>query len=383
MRIILTFLFSLTTLFALQSMHPHTYETLEESNKLIELKSYKEAQTLLEEALKSTSKKRKYDLAFLEQNLAYLSIEQANFDEAIMHYEKALAYEILPVASLPSIYLILGQLYLQEEKTLKSEYYLSSYIKLKPLNALISKLFMGNALVAKDYDKAYKWCNKALSFQKKPNKELLETKKSLAIHLEKHEEALRTLALIMSHFEFQAEHFQELVYLYKNLDKDSKMLASLELAHQNNYLKSSDEIIQLALLYYLDKAPYKGVLLLDSLLDKDPQNKKILEIQAQLSMASRELDKAITNYEMLLSISKEPKTALSLARLYSHQQQWKKASQTVKPYIKKPEAKLLFAIALAQQKRYQEAKNFFLELKSDKKQKKEAISWLKHLKDKQ
>lgn len=378
-RIVLLLLLLTRALFAAASMQPQTYELLTQSQTLIEKKNYKKAEQLLKDSLKEIPKNYRYDRAFLEQSLAYLYVTQSKFDKARTHYEKALSFKILPKATQSSIQLTLAQLYLQNGDYGACKKNLDAYLLKKPLNLLVAKLSMALALAQKRYTQALKWCQTAIKLAKIPSKALYKTQKALAVTLQHWDLALETQKILLSRFEITKKGFDALAFYYQKLGKPAQSIAALELSWIQKQHFSEAEAIRLALLFYLQKAPQKGVALLNSYQNYAPLTLKLLETKLQLLYAAKELKHAETTLMELLTRDPSLKRALALARLQAYFLEWDQVITSLAPYKKSPDAMILYATALAQNRRYDEARSIFQAALADKQREKEAQAWLRYL----
>lgn len=365
-------------LFAVQTMHPKTYEGINEANEKIELKAYEEADAIFNELIEDTSNKRVYDLAFIYNAKAYLFIQKGNYKQAITSYKKALSYNILHPSMANNIIFSLAQLSIQEEQYNESIKYLKEWHKVKKPTISSSKLMMVNYLSLERNEDALKWCKKAISLSKVPSLELYQNQLALQIQLEQIKDAIDTLEFIIAKFKVSKNYFTQLSYLYQTIGDDKKSVAILESAYQLGLLTEYKEKIQLAQMLNYVEATQKAVQVVQTLLDDSNNTAKTLEYLAQLQLSTKEYSNAIINLEKLYKTTKEDKTALLLAQLFASNANWTECEKYASK-LKTNEAKMLLAVSLAEQKKFDEAYKIFTHLLKAKEFKSQAKMWIEHI----
>lgn len=180
--------------------------------------------------------------------------------------------------------------------------------------------------------------------------------------------------------------WMQLASTYRLLKQDKKALATYELAYQQGFMSTSNEIKQLANFRASLGAPYQAALLLEFALQKQQvdADAKTYEQLAMFWQVAREYDYAQQYWGKSADLSGDAKHYLTQAQLLYLLGQYDKML-TVLALVKSESESLQGKVALTQiqalfaLKKYSQAKRIALVLTDNNSSKKRALQWVKLL----
>jgi tetratricopeptide (TPR) repeat protein len=377
-KIILTFSLLLTSVYAQKGMSKFTYEAIQKSMEFSEKDKFKEAKKILDEQILATSEEKTYDLAFLYNSLAYLSIETSDYEKAIELYKKAISYNVLPEDMESNTVFSIAQLSIQIEKYKQSILYLEKYHSKNSISGLSSKIMMMNYIALKKPKSALEWANKSIKLSKKPELSLYQNKLALEQQLNLNKSAVKTLQNIIKLFEADVTYFKQLSYLYQKIGDEKKAAAILESAYQMDLLQEYSDKMLLAQLLHYQGATIKAIDILKRNKQSDLKEQERLEFLYKLQLSSQEKDDALKTLKELYKLNKSNDVALLISKLYADLAEWSRCEEYSKKVVG-DEGKILLAISLAEQKKFSKSSKVFETLLDNKKYSLQAKAWIESI----
>lgn len=374
-RFILIILILFSVIYAAKGMSQKTYKTIEESTTLMEHKEYVKAKEVLDTQIEKTSSSHTYDLAFLNNALAYYFIQTNNYKKAIKSYQKALSYEALPQSMAINTLYTIAQLSLQIENYKQSITYLDNYHSENNITNSSAKLMMINYINLEQPKNALIWVDKTISLTKKADLSLLQNRLALELQLGLDVHAIKTLKTMITQFDVKKSYFKQLSYLYQKVGDEKKSVAILESAYQMGLLNQYDELMLLAQLLHYQGASIKAIEVLKAIKYNEGKEAERLEYLSRLQLISQETNNAIETLKQLYKLNNETKTALLISQLYADNANWI-ACETYAKKVQNEEGQLMLAICLTEQKKYPQAINIFTKLAQTTQYKSQAKMWL-------
>ena len=345
------------TLAALQSMHPKTYDALQQIEAAIEKKEFDVAQALFSERFENLSNKRTYDLAFVYHTYGYFWIQNNRYENAIKAFEKALSYEVLDVQMQHSTHLTLAQLTLSLSRPKETLVWLALWHKEEKPNENSAQLAMYATIALEQYKDAYEWAQIMIQASQAPQASMYETKLSLELQLKYYAQAIQTLRHLIEHFPHQAFYYKQLAALYYQENDPVQATAILESAYIEGFLKEPSDWELLAYYWYEQGAVDKSQKLMQKAYENNTTNPNIRTFYVQLLLASKEHDRAIE----VLKNNPTAKEAAQLAQLFAARFAWKEVARYAH-HLEDPNAQLLYGIALHYLNKPQESQEIFKKL---------------------
>jgi tetratricopeptide (TPR) repeat protein len=211
----------------------------------------------------------------------------------------------------------------------------------------------------------------------------------LAMHyeLKEYPQAALVLEEMVRRFPHQEKYWKQLSTIYLELKQDGKALSALELAHAQGFLRTENELVQLANMYMYQGIPHEAAEVLQSGLDKGiiAPTRKHWEALGNAYMEARENDKAIPALQKAADASDGGDIDLRVAYLYLEKEQWDKAADALSNAIRKGDlsdpgmAYLLLGMASYERKQYEDALKHFGQAQNFDKRKDQAAQWINHI----
>ncbi|MDD3436348.1 MAG: tetratricopeptide repeat protein [Candidatus Gastranaerophilales bacterium] len=200
----------------------------------------------------------------------------------------------------------------------------------KPLSGfkLAEKNFY-DALDAKNYPKSLPYLEKMLREEPK-NTKLLKHRVDIAVAQEDYKEAIKFFEKIGKIKPFSTEDEKFLAFLYSKTNNHAKSLEIIE----NSLRKNPDDkdLLNLALDYSMAGKNWdKALVYNQKLLAINPDSEKSLKIQGDLYSMKKDFANAIKSYEKLVENYPTLKYKLALANLYMANQEFDKAQTVYQP----------------------------------------------------
>lgn len=208
---------------------------------------------------------------------------------------------------------------------------------------------------AKNYETAQTYLSEMLRIEPK-NQKLLKHKIDIDISQENYQDAINTFEQINKMENLTIEDTKFLAFLYSKKGNNLKALEIIDnqlVKHPNN-----KTLLNLALEYSMaDKNWDKAIVYNDKLLELEPKSEKLLKSGGDLYSIQKEFSKAASYYEKLVKIYPKTEYKLALANLYMASKNFEAAQSILEPLYYKgtPSEEIIEAYLntlLAQQKTY-------------------------------
>lgn len=221
-------------------------------------------------------------LSALEQsetmrNVADLNLQEQNFEEAIVWYNKWLDY------------------------TCKEE----PVVYLRIANAYYS---------SKQMEKVIAPADKAISLYEKPEKNAYILKMSSFVERKMFNEAIEVAETLLQLFPEEQRSWKQLGYYYMQVENYAKALSTFEMAHRQGFLTKENEVKVLSQLYSTNEIPHRAAVIQEKYLDSGliKKTKETLSAAANAWHQAREYKKAARFYGEAAQLAND-------ARLYRKQ----------------------------------------------------------------
>lgn len=270
-----------------------------------------------------------YERMLINQLLGNFYGTQELYDQAIESYEAALRYRKLCLISNLQVRGNLAQAYFitrQYDQVIKvllayEEIALKRGQEFSPLQKVLLGLSYN---YNEDYQQAYKYIKSANESSLSFNEDWLRYELSLAYKLEKFDEATDLAQLLIYINPEKKEYWKQLSGLYFTQEDDSRSLAGLELAYNNNLLVKNNEYRDLGRYFLYKNLPQKAVKALNegfnnNYLDNTNENYELL---ADSYFLARDRENGIKALQQSLSIQQDPNIAFKIARFGFEDENW-------------------------------------------------------------
>lgn len=330
-KIILICLVLISVVNAKNTISQKSYKQLQKVNKLIELKKYKNAKTILDKLIASDTNDITKSYAY--QSLANIHIQKDEYKKVTYNYEKILLLKALEEKDLNSIKFSLSQIYLS-----LSEYKKSIKYSLESLNSKTIKQakVLENLALAYYYNKQYKksipYVKKIINAKKK-NESWYRMLYSAYIELKDYKNAIKTLKFMIVKYTNVESYWMQLISIYQNTKNYKQSLATIELAYKKNVINKKKNIMYFVNILLQNKLYNKAGLIIENsinkkILDKSKRNFNIL-ISSYLN--AKNYSKSIS-FLKSSAYAKTDKYQLILGNIFYNRSDYKNTINILKNY---------------------------------------------------
>ncbi|MGH8246954.1 MAG: tetratricopeptide repeat protein [Gammaproteobacteria bacterium] len=348
------------------SMDETTAKRLNEAIELLNTDQYDAAKQAIGKL--DLTKLSPYERSRAEQILASIDHAKENFPGARGHLQEALKAGGLNELEILQVRYQIAQLFMAEERWKDGAAALEEWFKIAPTpNAAAYYLLAIAYYQMEDFAKALPPAKKAVELTHKPQQSWLEL--VLAIHLQRedYKEAIPLLKRLIALTPEKKAYWIQLSSIYGQLEDYENAVIILELAYNAGLLNEDSELRRLAdLLVFID-VPYRAGQLLTDAIEKKKvtPDSKLYEKLANCWIAAREYEKAIGPLGRAGELSGNGDIYIRLGEVQVQRHEWPSAADAVRRGIDKgglkdpANAQLLMGIALYNDKKLKESREWF------------------------
>ena len=337
-----------------------------------------------------------HEESMVHRSFGYLYSSQEKYPRAITSFQRAVDIGGLPDSIALNTQYNLGQLYMLTDDYERGIATLLDWFNKAENPAASAYMLMANAHAQraasapeaeerKHYRDAWNWAKQGLAKMDptKPREAWLRLGAQLNLTLENYQDATNWLEQLLPLWPKET-YLKQLTAVHGQLEKPQKALIAMELAHKENYLDESKELVRLAQLYLYNEVPYKAAVLMqtrmdDGTIEKEEKNYKLL---ADAWTLSREYERALAPLAAAAKLSDDGELWVRLGRLHIDSERWKEAGVAIRKGLNKGglkskgEAWLLLGITQFQRKQFESARKSFSNAAKDPKTRKSGRQWV-------
>lgn len=379
-----------------QGLSEGVYRQLTAAQKDLKNKDYAGALSILN-GLFDDVKGNSYELAIVYQNIAYVYIDQNQYKKALPYMKKSLDLNALPDVQQHQQTLTLAQLYISDEQYQNGVNLLEKYFAVekkmqaksrekKPLPTSAYILAASAYYQLHRLPDALKYVKMAINADKQPHESWYGLWLGIEYDMKNFATATDILKKMVTFWPDKPEYWRNLsgLYLQQNQDKDA--LATLRIAYSKGFLDEQSQLLNMARLAIVHGIPYFA----GSVVEKGMQDGKIkktidnIQLMATAWIAAQETDKAVNALDEAGRLSGKGNFFLEKAQLCYQDARWdcaaSSADEALSKGLKEPgKAYIMKGQALAQNKKYADAKKAFHKAEKFDSTKKQATDWIKYV----
>lgn len=338
-----------------------------------------------------------YELAQMWNFYAYAYLADENYNDAIRAFNNLLAQESLPAQLISSTQYTLAQLYFAEGKVKQAIQLLETWFKdaenpSPDAYVMLAQMYLQEEQI----DKALKQLLTAFDVAKAQNRPEKENWYALLqyVYAEKaqYKKQLKVLETLVNRWP-KRNYWLALMGSYAELGMDKQQLASMDAAYQQGMLDQENYLISYAQMLMANQQPYQAAKVMQRGLDNKQitADVKNLERIGEYYRRAQETEKAIPYLEQAAKAADNGEIALRLAYVYMNRYLYNEAAASVrtalnKGGIKKPlEAQFLLGQAQFHAGAFEDSRNSLAEVvkaakrSEDERLLKQASQWLRFL----
>ncbi len=327
--------------------------------------------------------------AMMWQTFGYAYSSQERYPQAIDAFEKCLKLDGLPPESVTNLRYNLAQLYLVQENYGKAIENFEIWFKAAENPTADAYYMMAAAYTQAERPRdALPHAKKAVAKSPAPKEPWLQLLLSLHFQLKQYRDATGVLKTLIARFP-KKNYWMQLAGAYTELDDKKQALATIELAEEQGFLTSENEVRNLIQLYLYNDIPYRAARALEKAIadGRLPNNAKNQELLANTWLHAREREKAIAPLERAAEMSSDGNLYVRLGQVYVSEERWGPARTALSKGLAKGSVRdagnvhLMLGIANASESRWAEAQRAFNAARKYDKSAKSAEQWLSHIEE--
>ena len=365
-----------------------TGKRLNEAIELINKDQYDAARKVLSEMKLDTLSP--YERSRVEQIFATIDQSQEKYDSARTHFQAAVAAGGLNEQELKDIQYVICQLYIIEEKWKEGIACLEKWFAIvtSPNSAAYYMLAVSYYQI-EDYKRALTPARKAIELVEKPQEGWLQLVVALHMQLDQYTEAIPVLERLVTMVPEKKNYWLQLSSIYGEKEDYPNALAMMEIPFNGGLLTEDSEYRRLADLLMVSGIPYRAaqVLLKGVEAKRVKEDQKLLEKLANCWIAAREFDKAVNPLQKAAQMADNGNLFIRLGEVHTQREDWVGATQAFKNALEKGglrdtgNTNMMLGISLYNQKKNQEALEWFRRASSSPKHKKSADVYIQLIRD--
>lgn len=326
------------------AMRSKVYEQLARAQGLADEGKTQEAIEALDNVNDKRGSMNSYEIAMMHNFYAFVYYNMENMAKAIENFELVVAEQAIPESLRLSTLYSLSQLHMAEGNYDKSIEKLNQWFANggDAENANAQVLLAQAYYQQKDYQAALKPVVKAIKIVSDagdvPKENWFVLQRAIYYSLKQPEQVADVTETLVRLFN-KPEYWLQLAGMYGELGLEDKQLAMMEIAYQQGFVKSRQDILALSQLYVYHQVPVKGALLLEKAMDegKVEADVKNLKFLAQAYTLAREDEKAVPVLAKAADLSEDGNLDAQLGQTYLNLEKWEQAIASTKTALEKGE----------------------------------------------
>lgn len=366
------------------------YQPLSKAQECADMKDYDCAMKFLSQ-VREMKNKNSYETALMWQFYAFVYFSQEKTKEAMTAYENLLKQPDLPLGLEQQTRYTLAQLYVQEEDYQKGLDMLDKWFAISDKPSPGPYVLKANIYYQlQQYKNGIEPIKTALKIAEEqgspPEEGWYQLLNVFYFELEDYSNVVKTLTYLANHWP-KKDYFVQLAGVYGQQGNEDYQVALYQAANAMNWLERGGERVTLAQMLLSADVPYRAARILedglkDGSIESTESNWRTL---AQAWQLAKNDEKAIPALTRAADLSDDGELNYRLANSYANLAQWDNCVGAARDALQRgglnrpDQANLLLGNCLAEQKKYDEARNAFKAAARDERSRKSANQWLRYL----
>ena len=372
------------------AMRERVYTRLVEAQECAEMDDIECAQQRLAQ-VREMDDLNSYETAQMWNFYAFIYFGQDNYREAIRAYEMVLQQPELPLGMETTTIYTLCQLYFQQERYDDSLEMLDRWFVLAADPGPDPYVLKAQILYSlQRYRDGLEPIRMAIQVGQELDREPQENwYRLLNVFYYELEDYVNVIDVLRTMIEIwpKREYFVQLSAMYGQEGDENAQMALYEVAHEADWLTSSNEIIQMAQLLLQAEAPIKAAKILQAALDEGTveSNERNWRLLAQSWQLAQEHERAVPALTRAAGLAEDGTLDISLAQSYQNLTQWEDCVEAARTGIRKgdlrreDQAYMILGSCLFELKEYGAARTAFQDASDDDRSRSNARSWIQYV----
>lgn len=343
-----------------------TGEQLNEAIEFLNNDDYASAQAVLADI--NLEKLSPYERSRVEQIWSGIEYAQGNYAAARGHLEQAIAAGGFNENEASQARYQIAQIYMTEEDWVKGAAALEEWFRTaKNPNSSAYYLLAAAYYQQEDLNKALVPAKKAVELTERPQASWIELLLALYLTREEYDEAIPLLEQLIAMEPEKKTHWLRLSSLYQQQENYGEALAAMQVAYNAGYLSQQSEYVRLADMLRFNEIPYRAARVLEKAIEDGnvKADSEIYEKLADCWIQARDFEEAIPPLGRAAGMSENGELFLRLGQVQVQREEWSAAVEALQNALDKGgledagQAQVLMGISLFNQKKLQDARDWF------------------------
>ena len=368
---------------AAPSIDAATGKVLNEAIEALNAESYDAAR----EAISRLNLERlsPYERSRVEQILASIDYNQEDYTSAQEHLREAINAGGLNELELTEVRYQIAQMYMAAQSWAEGAAALEEWLATaqKPNSAAYYLLAVAYYQL-EDYERALPPAQKAVELTVNPQESWLQLVLALRLQRDQYAEAVPLLEKLIAQKPDNKTYWLQLSSVYGQLEDYPRALAVVQAAYSGGLVTAEEDIRRLADLLLMNGIPYRAARVLETAIAADTvkADSRTLEKLADCWIASGEYTKAIVPLERAAKLADDGDLFVRLGQVHIQREEWPAAAKALEQGINKGDlsdtgnAELMMGVALLNQQKTGEARDWFQRASRSPNQRRTARSYL-------
>jgi tetratricopeptide (TPR) repeat protein len=281
-----------------------------------------------------------------------------------------------------------AQLYMQEERWREGAAALEEWFKtaVNPNSAAYYLLAVAYYQM-EQFDKALEPAKKAVDLAERPQEGWVSLLLALYLQRDQYRDAIPLLERLIAIVPDKKTYWLQLSSVYGQIEDYPKALAVMQLAYGAGLVTEDSEIRRLADLLVFNDVPYRGATVLEKAIEarQVTLDDKLYEKLANCYIAAGEYDRAIQPLERAADLASNGELYVRLGEVNVQREEWEAAVGALQRGMNKGQlrdtgkAQLLMGVALMSQKKFSEAREWFVRARNSEQHRSQAAGYIQYI----
>lgn len=327
-----------------------------------------------------------YEGSRVHQIWSGIEYAEGNYDAARQHLQQAINAGGFNEREVSQAKYQIAQIFMAEENWRQGAAALEEWFRTAPEpNAAAYYLLAAAYYQMEDLNKALVPAKKAVEIAAKPQPSWIELLLALYLTREEYDEAVPLLERLIAMEPDKKNHWLRLSSLYQQQEKYPQALAALQVAYNAGFFEQESEYVRLSDMLRFNEIPFRAARVLEQAME-DGHVAKTSENYERLAncwIQARDFNEAIPPLRRAAEMSNNGDLFMRLGQVHIQREQWAEAERALRQGLDKGnlddegQTNLLMGIAIFNQERLGDAREWFNRASRDPEQRDIARNYIK------
>jgi tetratricopeptide (TPR) repeat protein len=327
-----------------------------------------------------------YEASRVHQIWSGIEYAEGNYDQARQHLQSAINAGGFNEREVSQAKYQIAQIFMAEENWRQGAAALEEWFRTAPEpNAAAYYLLAAAYYQMEDMNKALEPARKAVEMAAKPQPSWIELLLALYLTREEYDKAVPLLERLIAMEPDKKTHWIRLSSLYQQQEKYPQALAAMQIAYNAGFLESESEYVRLSEMLRFNEIPFRAARVLEQAMEqgKVAKNSENYRRLADCWIQARDFNAAIPPLRRAAEMSNNGDLFMRLGQVYIQREAWSEAEQALRQGLDKGnlddegQTTLLMGIAVFNQDRLSQARDWFVRASRDPDQRDTAQDYIK------